>query len=228
MRPSVVALLCVAASLAACGAPDSESAPADEGPRSTPSSPVTGTTDVTKGEILFRDDFSSPTSGWEVEEEDYQATGYRDGVYFIRFTDDHLVTKQEYPGGELADAVIEATATITEPAAGGKAGLYARYDGERLFRIMVDTEGRVGAGLSVYDGYSLPALSFEPSEHVKTDGPNRLAIRLAGETVELSVNGHLVASVTDSAPAAGALGVIASSAEPGFEATFDDFLVASP
>ena len=47
-------------------------------------------------------------------------------------------------------------------------------------------------------------------------------------TVELFVNGHLVASLTDEAPAAGALGVTASSGEPGLEATFDEFLVAAP
>jgi hypothetical protein len=202
-----------------CSAPPSK----DEANREAAS--VSQALEAPIGEILFQDDFSDPGSGWKREDEDYQKTDYRDGVYIVRFKDTRLITRVAYPGEDLLDGYVQVDATVSE-GTGGTYGVYARYTKNRLLRCIVNDKGEAALQLAVYEDYSVPSPTFEPHEAVRS-GTNRIAMRFEGKSVTCLVNGVLVQAIQDPEPKAGALGLVAGNGDEAFEVRFDHFLLTS-
>ena len=72
------------------------------------------------------DDFSNPSSGWDVNSGAEGSIGYEDGAYVIR------VDKVDYslwanPGEMFDDVVVEVTAQLTPDSASADMGVLCRY-----------------------------------------------------------------------------------------------------
>lgn len=188
--------------------------------------------------VLFKDDFSSKSSGWDSFRDDTAITDYENEGYRIQ------VNKSSYnywgnPG--LADKLpgdvrVEVEAHKLSGPDVNSYGVICRYtvtnektnfyyfavssDGyEGIFKIENGEEKLLSAGKDMKQS-SLVNLGT---------AMNRVRADCVGNTLTLYVNGQQVESVTDSSFSSGDVGLIAGSYdEVGVDIGFDNFLVTRP
>jgi hypothetical protein len=207
--------MAMAVAVAGCG-PTPQPAPAEPG-------------------ILFRDDFSQTTSGWDSHTGADLTTDYVDGRYLIA-VEEPGVDVWARPGLALTDLVFEA---VTQYAAGplnNEFGLICRYerggDGRNSFYFFfISSDGYYALGKVVDDVRTIlsPDVgSFQPSEAIRLepDAANTLVATCAGDRLSLSVNGSQVGEFTDSDLKRGDIGLIAGTFdEGGVRIHFDNVIV---
>jgi hypothetical protein len=183
------------------------------------------------GDVLFSDDFSDTSSGWDQENYDTGLTDYAAGEYQI------LVNEANYdywanPGLNLSDVIIDVDTTRAAGPADNDIGVICRYqDVDNFYAMLISSDGfyaiakNEGSGLS-----SLGQEQMLPSDAVNTDSAeNHITASCIGQTLTLSVNGVQVAQVTDDSFASGDVGLIAGTYDsPGVDVRFDNFVVRKP
>jgi hypothetical protein len=191
-----------------------------------------GGTGLPPGSVLFQDDFSDPSSGWDHRQQDPDGfADYGEGVYQIRVTGaDKLLWAG--PGLTFADARIEVVATRIAGPEDDDYGLVCRaVDPGNFYFFAISSDGYYGIG-KVTDG--VPQLvgmeAMPPSEAIRQgNDSNHLQAECLGEELSLYVNGTLLATVQDAGFSAGEAGLFAGSFEtPGSEVQFDNFAVLQP
>ncbi len=198
---------------------------------------ATAATAATGEGVIFRDDFSDPTSGWDVFESPREHGLYRDGTYVLgakagfHVTGDFNTSTQEL--STLGDVRVEVTAHLlgSPDALYGVVCRAATPDSYYYFLIQGDGSYFIGeqAGESFedFDSGVSPAVSHG-------NALNRIAIECVdgpeGVTLRLSVNDIAVNTVVDSDQPlrAGATGFRAESRRADMEVAFDDFVVSAP
>jgi hypothetical protein len=188
--------------------------------------------------VLFQDDFSNPSSGWDQFSDADGLTNYEDGVYRI-LVDTPEFTFWANPGlGNTlpSDVHVEVDATKVGGPDFNDFGVLCRYSG-------------TGSSASFYefiitsDGYAGIVRVTESSQDViSTDGQlqsfdavtqgnttNHIKAECFGSLLTLYVNDVLFTSVTDTTLTGGDVGLLASSYEEGgVDIHFDNFLVTVP
>lgn len=215
-----LAVLCVLAVwLAAC---------AQAGGRPTPSEPG----------VLFTDDFSDPTSGWDTHTGADLTTDYMDGRYLIA-VEEPGVNVWARPGLNLSNVVVEAQTQYGAGPENNEYGLLCRYerhgDGRNSFYFFfVSSDGYYALGKVVRDVRTIlspPEGSFQPTSalRLEPEAANTLSAVCSGSSFSLAVNGALVGEFTDTALTRGDIGLIAGSYdEGGVRIFFDDVTVRTP
>ena len=205
-----------------------ESVPATEAPADT--APV--------GNVLFSDDFSSPSAEMETYTGDGGSAGTEDGVYVVRSTAD--LWQWGKSNSQFDNSVIEADVTMIAGPSNNHAG----------FGIICRLSERDDTSIDGYmfaisgDGYysirhivssSMTALVDWTESGVVNQGntSNNLRVTCNGSDLKFEVNGQEIASV--SAPADGpSTGTVAFAAisfetdQPYAEAHFDNLVVSQP
>jgi subtilisin-like proprotein convertase family protein/predicted Ser/Thr protein kinase len=189
------------------------------------------------GNVIFQDDFSDPSSGFDVFNDGQRYGLYRDGSYVMgvvggfNVAADTNTSTQEL--STLTDVRVETTAHLTV----SKQGLYGvtcRAVGpDHYYYFLVQSDG------TYYIGEASPkrarnfATSFTPA--ITTGkAPNTVTGECVGGaegvTLRMFVNGIAVNTVIDQANPllAGATGMRVESENADMEAAFDDFLVSRP
>mgnify|MGYP001407001492 CR=1 FL=1 len=228
MRPNKPILLIFALLLAfACDLPTGGGI---SGPTVEPPVPASGS-------ILFQDDFSDPSTGWDraTEENGGGVVDYDSGVYRI------AVNTAEYiyfatPGRNFSDVRIEVDSAKIGGPDSNRAGLICRYqvvDKKPHFYFFIVTSdgffaiGRTDDTLSTLLGQS----EMAQSPNIKTGlAINHLRADCIGSTLSFYVNGFLVAQANDSAlTGSGDVGLIAGTfTEGAVDIIFDQFVVMQP
>ena len=196
---------------------------------------VQGTQPLPRGEVLFSDDFSDSTSGWDVyRDEDAAANYYPDGTYHIRVMSD-LMDAWANPGRKFpADVIVEVDATKVGGTDDNDFGLICRYqDSENFYYFFVSSDGyyaisemRGGERILLNDKGSMLY-----SEEIPRGGATvHLQAACIGNTLSLWVNGKLFTQVqNDDIAQGGDVGLIAGTYDtPDTEISFDDFVVYAP
>lgn len=201
------------------------------------SPPVGGATGAAPG-VIFQDDFTQPTSGWDRHTGADVTTDYVGGRYLIA-VEDPGVDVWARPGLELADVVVEADSQYGAGPVNNEFGVLCRYsrgsDGKNSFYFfLVSSDGYYALGKVARDVRTVLQPedgSFQPSSAI-VQGPdaiNRLAATCAGTHFSLSVNGTLVGVFEDGELARGDVGLIAGTFdEGGVRLYFDNVLVRTP
>ena len=180
------------------------------------------------GTLLFRDDFSRPSSGWDRYrdanlESDYSAEAYQIAV----LEPDRIAWAR--PGLRFGDAIIEVDATVTDGPDNNALGLICRYqDPDNFYFFLVSADGFAGIGQRrngvqrmFNDAAMLPADSILLGRTT-----NHLRAECSGTRLTLSVNGVPLRQATDDAFAAGDAGLLAGTYDlPGTRISFDNFVV---
>jgi len=202
-----------------------ESAPAVEAPAQT------------TGAILFQDDFSSSSSGWDRADWEDGFSDYDNGQYRM------LVKVSSYdvwanPGQYFeGDVSVEADATKTNGDDDNDFGLICRYSGSPdspnyyFYYFIISSDG-----YSVIGKVTNGRAEYISSEQMKPSGAiqqgfatNRLRADCIGDTLTLYVNGKLAASAIDSSYTGGDVGFIVGTFDiPNTEIAFDNLTVYSP
>jgi hypothetical protein len=192
-------------------------------------------TQPSPGSLLFEDDFSDRSVGWDsrglVEGlMDYDAGGYR---MVVNAAQSNFWST---PHKDLADVRIE----VDEGKLGGpdenRVGLICRYSGSNFYFFIVTHDGFYGVGYFSGDqatggqmeliGQS--EMQFSPAINRGTN-INHLRADCAGDALTLFVNGEQVTQVHDPRLARGDIGLLAGSfSQPGVDVIFDNFVVVQP
>lgn len=183
------------------------------------------------GQVLFEDDFTDPSSGWEVINNAYELKGYSSGGYMISVnqTDSRAVstTNLNYSNVEISVETQKITG-----ARDTQFGLVCRFqDKFNFYAFTVSADGYAGI-VRVVDGVAelLGSDQFLRVEGIKMDdGINALVAKCENDTLQLVVNGETVISANDDTINNGDAGLFVETFETADAAVvFNDFVIIKP
>lgn len=179
----------------------------------------------------FRDDFSSPASGWLVSSSPVGEMNYYQGTFRI------IVNTADYDlwtlsGRVYGDVRLEVDAGRLGGPFDNRFGLICRYrDPYNFYFFIISSDGYFGVG-KVSGGHRIlfGERVMVASPAILTGvAPNHLALDCLGDMLTASVNGQEIARFRDGDHAEGDVGLLAGSFdEIGVDIIFDNFSAAAP
>ncbi|MCK4900962.1 MAG: hypothetical protein KAS38_19435 [Anaerolineales bacterium] len=181
--------------------------------------------------ILFQDDFSDPSSGWDQVNVEDGLTDYIDGAYRI-YVNAINTDIWSNPGLDFTDTQIEVEATKVGGDDNNDFGVICRYqDLNNFYFLIISSDGYYGVG-KVVDGDQqlIGDESMPPSEIIKqADATNIIRADCVGNKLSIHVNGVKLAEYEDTDFTSGDVGLLAGSFEnPGTDIHFENFKVFKP
>jgi hypothetical protein len=183
------------------------------------------------GEVLFKDDFSDPASGWDRVSEPTGETNYAGATYRI-WVNEPYTDLLANPGLQFKDVRIEVEATAGGPA-NNVFGVICRSNpaGDQYYFFAISSDGYYGIGkVNGSDQQLLSAEKLMPSDAIRQKKlTNLLRAECVGSRLTFYVNDQLLAEVQDSAYTNGDIGLTAGSFdEPDVDLHFDNLMVTKP
>ena len=183
------------------------------------------------GRVLFSDDFSDPSSGWNQVTAPGGESIYLDGAYRI-FVNQPNVDIWSKPGRSFQDVRVEVDAFKVGGERDNRFGVLCRaIDDDSFYTFIVSSDGYYGIGLIDGQAYQLLGMdALQPSEAINLgSASNHIRADCVGDTLTLTVNGVQLAQVKDTRFSSGDVGLIAGTYDtPGTDIRFDDFIVYQP
>ena len=182
-------------------------------------------------DVIFQDDFSDTTSGWDRVDLPEGITDYTDGVYRI-FVNIDNTDYWANPGLSFSDTIIQVEATKVGGPDDNDFGLICRHQNtENFYIFLISSDGFFGI-LRVINGEQelLGMDEMEFSESINT-GNNLNVIRAdcIGSSLTLYVNSTQLISVEDPSIESGDVGLLAGTFDIlGTDIHFDNFVVRKP
>lgn len=182
--------------------------------------------------VLFQDDFSDTSSGWDRVNQPEGITDYNDGVYRI-FVNTLNTDIWANPGLDFSDVRILVDATKMGGIDNNDFGVICRYqDADNYYFFILSSDGYYGIG-KVRDGVQtlIGMDAMPPSEAIiQGDATNRLRADCIGPKLSLFANDEFLAQFEDSDLTSGDVGLIAGTSPeaPGTDIFFDNFQVLKP
>lgn len=182
--------------------------------------------------VLFQDDFSDTSSGWDRINQPEGITDYNDGVYRI-FVNTVNTDIWANPGLDFSDARVQVEATKVGGSDNNDFGVICRYqDPDNFYFFIISSDGYYGIG-KLKDGQQtlIGEDAMPPSEAIiQGDAANRLRADCIGPILSLYANDEFLAQYEDSDFASGDVGLIAGTSPeaPGTDILFDNFQVLKP
>jgi hypothetical protein len=181
---------------------------------------------------LFADDFSDPTSGWEVGSYEGGSVGYAEGAYAVSST-----SQGNFMWGianqNFSDVDLEVDATqISAPVNNNNGyGVYCRLqpNSSEGYLLRISGDGYAAIHISA-NGTVTPLVDWTATPAViQGSATNHIRAVCSGSTLQLYANGQLVAEATDSTFASGDISFTATSFEVDpTEIHFDNLVVTAP
>lgn len=182
-------------------------------------------------DILFIDDFSDESSGWDRIKEDEGVTDYSDGVYRIAVNTENTDIWAN-PGLSFTNTVIEVDADKVGGPDDNDFGIICRYqDLSNFYFFIVSSDGFYGIAKVVDGEQTLIGLeSMEYSDVINQgNSSNKLRADCVGKELVLHINGQKLLEVNDSQYSNGDAGLIAGTFNvAGTDIHFDNFIVRKP
>ncbi len=185
---------------------------------------------VPSGGVLFQDDFSRNSSGWNRMQAnegimDYDAGGFR---ILVNALQTNFWTS---PSRNFTDVRIEVDEGKLAGPDENRIGLVCRFNGSDYYFFIVSSDGYYGMG--IFSGGKATLLGqaeMQPSENInKGLAINHLRADCVGSTLTFYVNGFQIAQAQDVTLASGDVGILAGTfATPGVDIVFDNFVVLQP
>ncbi len=187
-------------------------------------------TQVAAGALIFKDDFSDPSTGWDRQAVEQGMMDYSSGVYrmVVNTTPTNLWSAAKK---DLTDVRLE----VDEGKLGGpdenRVGLICRYSGGDYYFFIVTHDGFYGIGIFKGGQTVLLGQSEMQSSAVINRGTNvnHLRADCVGDALTFYVNGQQVAVVHDSTLIHGDVGLLAGTfSQSGVDVIFDNFVAIQP
>lgn len=187
-------------------------------------------TRAASGALIFEDDFSDPSTGWDRQAAAQGMMDYSSGAYRMLVsaaqTNFWSTAKKD-----LADVRLE----VDEGKLGGpdenRVGLICRYSGGDYYFFIVTHDGFYGIGM-FKDGETTLLGQSEMQTHAiinRGTNINHLRADCVGDALTFYVNGEQVAAVHDSTLTHGDVGLLTGTfSQPGVDMIFDNFVVIQP
>lgn len=188
-------------------------------------------TPETSDNVLFQDDFSNTSSGWDRVDTNEGKTDYENGVYRI-YVNTSGTDVWANPGLSFTEARVEVEASKVGGPDDNDFGVICRYkDTEHFYFAIISSDGYYGIGkVSGGEQILIGSESMETSSAINQgNSTNRLRMDCVGDRISLYVNGNQVNSVQDNELVSGDVGLIAGTfSEAGTDIHFDNFKVLKP
>ena len=186
---------------------------------------------VESGDVLFQDDFSRTSSGWDRYHDDTYISDYMDDAYYFNiFTPETNVWSR--PHLDFADIRIQVAATKVGGPDDNVFGVLCRYqDALNFYFFLISSDGFSGIGMFKNGEEKLITdESMLPSETISQGfATNIIQAECIGDQLRLYVNGGLTLQATASEWSRGDVGLIAGTYDqPGTEIRFEKFSVIQP
>ena len=183
------------------------------------------------GQVLFEDDFSDHSTGWEVVNNAYELKGYSTGGYMISVNQNGSraisTTNLNY-----SNTIISVeTQKITGPN-DTQFGLVCRFqDKYNFYGFVISADGYAGI-VRVVDGVKelLGSDQFFRVEGIETeDGVNKLTAYCNEDSFKLDVNGETIVEAKDKTIGNGDAGLFVETFSTAKAAVvFNDFMIIKP
>jgi len=207
-------------------------------PTPTPAPTLTPTstpTPITPGTVLYSDDFSDPSSSWDTFGDPWGSAFYQDewfhimspgyeGVFFAQHRIDQYFT----------DFILEVDMRLVVGTDYDYQLIFCRVDleTENYYAFVITALGNyeIFSGAGYLAGEWLVWPTFSTHIHTGQGVTNSVHVEFIGSTLSLSVNGHLLAEVTDYGITGGYIGFGAACFDESqfTEVAFDNFVVTVP
>jgi len=191
-----------------------------------------GTSADSNAKVLFQDDFSDTSSGWDQVDTDTGTTDYADGSYRI------LVNQTQYdawanPGQSFdGDVIVEVDATKNGGPDQNDFGVICHYqDVDNYYYFQITSDGNALIGKVTGGEQSMISGSdYEAASAVRQGAAtNHIRGECVGNSLTLFVNGEQVLSATDADHTGGDVGLMAGTFDTaGADILFDNFVVSAP
>ncbi len=183
--------------------------------------------------VIFQDDFSNESSGWEVGDYDTGSVGYQNGVYFVTSTEENMamwgVANRSFDNVSIEVDAIQVSSGATNDNGygivcreqGDGNGYYFRVSGDGYYSI-VKAEGD--------DFTSLLDDDWQESDVIhQGNATNHIRAVCDGSTLTLFVNGQKLATANDATFTSGDIALTATTYEAdATEVHFDNLVVHEP
>jgi len=183
-----------------------------------------------EGNILYEDDFSNDSSGWDMYSDSEGTTEYSDGVYRISINTESMFYWAN-PYEKFDDVIVEVTANKSSGGDDMQYGIICRHaDIDNWYALIITADG-YAAIRKRFQGSDLDFITdFVEAPSVNTgSATNTLRAECVGSRLSLFVNGELAIETNDSDISSGDVGLMAGTfAQPFAEALFDNFAVRKP
>jgi hypothetical protein len=185
---------------------------------------------ASSGATLFKDDFSSPTSGWDHAKYaegimDYDGGGYRMLVNALQ------ANFWARPQKDFSDVRIEADAGKLAGPDENRIGLICRFKDESYYFFIISSDGYYGLGVFTNNQAALLGQGeMQYSGKIRTGTDiNHLRADCNGDALTFYVNGFRVAEVHDPTLTHGDVGLLTGTFDqPGVDIVYDNFVVLKP
>lgn len=183
--------------------------------------------------ILFTDDFSSTSSGWDSVRDDTGMTDYDQDGYRIQV----LEANTDYWANPSLSGLGDVSITVDVKKLAGPDdndfAIQCRYvDTENFYAFIASSDGFYGITKVVGGSQELIGQDeLLPTDAIKTgaDVTNTIRADCVGSTLTFYVNGTQVASVQDTTFTSGDVGLMAGTFDTaGTDILFDNFIVRKP
>ena len=183
------------------------------------------------GAVLFSDDFNQDRGDWEVYSDENGEVFYEDGrLHVINYTTAPIDTFTLLDGN-FSDFVLEVDTKLVDGTDDNWHGIVCRFqDVGNYYALAISADGYYLISKFV-DGAVVELEPITPSEHIDQgwDTVNSIRVECDGNRLTLSVNGHVLGSVTDSTFSSGAIGLTCTSwAGTLSEIAFDNIVITEP
>ena len=194
-----------------------------------PAQPTETIISANPGDVLYQENFSDNTSGWDRALNDGGIMDYDSGGFRILVQQPKL-NYWSTPSGNYQDVRVEADVTKLNGPDENRAGVMCRYRNGDYYFFIISNDGYYAIGKFIGGMTLLIGQEFmQQTEFVQPDQINHLRADCIGDTLTLYVNFNQVASVQDTDFPTGGVGVLAGSfEEPGVDVLFQNFVVLQP
>jgi hypothetical protein len=181
--------------------------------------------------VLFQDDFSNPSSGWQQIESSEGSLVYVDEGYRISVNQPHTQVWST-PALNFTDSRVEVLASKVAGEDDNIFGIICRSKVEsQFYAFVISSDGYYGIASTQGGRFEfLEKDGMSPSEViVQGNHANHLRADCVGSTLGLYANGVKIPEVQDSTFTSGEVGLIAGTqGSPGTVIQFDNFQVLRP
>lgn len=207
-------------------------APVPTIPIPTTSIPTVTTSPTSNEGLLFFDDFSDPSSGWDqIDVADYY-TDYFEGSYRIVVYSDMSDSWSNPDSNIYTDVSIEVDTTKNAGPDDNDFGVICRYQGvDQFYYGVISSDGYYGITKVTSDSSTqLGGGEMQHSNYINQGAAtNHIRFDCTGNVLALYVNGQQLDRQTDSEYTSGNVGLIAGTYDtPGTDILFDNFSVIQP
>jgi len=192
---------------------------------------IPGDVEEQAGQVLFRDEFSDPSSGWNRVSADTGETNYADGVYRIYVNQPNMDIWAK-PNLSFSDMRIEVDAFKVGGDRDNRFGVICRAaEPNRFYTFIISSDGYFGIGKIRGEDYQLIGMDALQRSDIIEQGSalNHLRADCIGDTLTFYINGIKIAQAQDSEFLSGDVGLIAGTYNSsGTDIRFDNFIVYTP